>query len=346
MSISDALEADHEKIATFVDERTGLECIVAIYDTRRGPAVGGTRMYDYDSTAAALEDVSRLSRAMAYKTAAAGLEAGGGKAVIVGDPERDKTDDLLRAYGRAVDSMCGTFLTGEDVGITIEDVDVISETTSYAGGSETGAAYTARGVIRGMEAALRHRRGDGSLEDVDVVVQGCGKVGSALVEKLHEAGASVTVADVDETAVEALVDRLGVASVDPDDVYEEPCDVFAPCALGGVLNDETVETLACDVVAGSANNQLAERRHAEALADRGILYVPDYVVNAGGLISGLAEWDDASADAGAAVDRIGDRLEGILETADEEDIMALEAADRLAKRRMDAGGESTLFEPR
>lgn len=345
MSLPDVFDVDHEKVATFNDDETGLQCIIAIYDTSRGAAVGGTRMYDYESGEAALEDVLRLSRAMAYKTAAADLDAGGGKAVIVGDPETDKTDALLRAYGRAVDSMCGTFFTGEDVGITIEDVSVVNEATDYAGGSEIGADYTARGVLRGIEASLRHLTDDGSLADVDVVVQGCGDVGSALVEHLHEAGAEVTVSDVNEAAVESLVDRFDVDRIDPVEVYDEPCDVFAPCALGGVINDETVDRLACDVVAGSANNQLDAPRHAAALEDRGILYAPDYVLNAGGVISGVLGMSPVTdAEITEAVDEIGDRLERIFESADEEDLTTLEAANRLAERRIAAAGSSRLFQ--
>lgn len=344
MSLPDVFGFEHEKITTFRDDETGLRCIIALYDTSLGAAVGGTRMYDYESTDAALADVLRLSRAMAYKTAAANLPAGGGKAVILGDPNADKTDELLRAYGRAVDSMCGTFFTGEDVGITIDDVAVVSETTDYAGGSEIGAEYTARGVRQGIEASLGHVDG-GPLADATVVVQGCGAVGSALVERLHDAGASVTVSDVDEAAVADLVDRFGVDSVDPADVYDEPCDVFAPCALGGVITDETIERLTCDVIAGSANNQLDAPRHAAALEERGILYAPDYVLNAGGVISGvLGLSETADADVEAAVDEIGDRLERIYASAEEEDLTTLEAANRLAERRISAGGSSRLFE--
>lgn len=349
MTFSEMTESGHEKIAYFQHERSGLRCIVAIYDTRLGPAVGGTRMLDYESEQEALRDVLRLSKAMAYKTAAAGFNAGGGKAVIIGDPETAKTDELLRTYGQAVDSMHGQFITGEDMNISIEDVEVVGEETDFVGGTEIreGANVTAYGVVHGIEACLRERGDDGSLSGVAVTVQGCGKVGAPLVAELVERGANVKISDIDDEVVAALESRLGVSSVDPEAVYSEPCDVFAPCATGGVINDRTIPALRCDVVAGSANNVLEEDRHAEALEERGIVYAPDYVINAGGLIAGLGEARGASLEeVYAHAEEIGDRLERIFELRAEEGITSVAAADRYAERRMDAGGESLIFSPR
>lgn len=334
----------HEHVGYYRDEATGLRCLVAVQDTRLGPAVGGTRMMTYASEADALEDALRLSEAMAYKTAAADLELGGGKAVIVGDPG-SKTDDLLHAYGRVVDGYGGRFVTGEDVNVDVDDVRTIGEVTDYVGGDEGGAGtrVTARGVRHGIEASLAEIRDDGpdSLAGVRVAVQGVGKVGRWLVEELVEAGAEVTVADVDGEAVSAVEREHGVASVPPEEVYDVDCDVFAPCALGGVLDDGTIPRLRCDVVCGSANNQLAARRHADQLAERGVLYAPDYVVNAGGLVAGVVEME--GGDTAAALERVAgirDRLERIFGTARAEGITPVAAADRYAERRMDEGGES------
>ena len=338
----------HEHVGYYRDERSGLRCLVAVHDTRLGPAVGGTRMRAYENEGEALEDALRLSEAMAYKTAAADLDLGGGKAVIVGDPA-EKTDDLLHAYGRVVDSYGGSFVTGEDVNVDVEDLRTVGEVTDYVGGDEggEGTRVTARGVRHGIEAALAETRGDGtdgsgddSLAGTHVAVQGVGKVGRWLVEELVEAGAEVTVADVDGAAVERVEREYGVSSVTPEEVYDVGCDVFAPCALGGVLNDETVPRLRCDAVCGSANNQLEARRHADALADRGILYAPDYVANAGGLVAGVAEMEGGdTADALARVAGVRDRLERTFETAREEGITPVAAADRYAERRMAEGGE-------
>jgi leucine dehydrogenase len=340
------MDADgHEHVGYYRDESTGLRCIVAVYDSRRGTPVGGTRMLDYGDEADALDNALRLSRAMAYKTAAAELPLGGGKAVIVGDPD-EKTDDLLRAYGRVVDSYDGRFVTGEDVNIDVADLRVIRETTDHVGGagSGEGADVTAAGVVHGLRASFAELDGDDSLAGRRVAVQGVGKVGRALVARLVDAGAEVVVADVDDAAVSAVEEEFGVASVAPDTIYDEPCDAFAPCALGGVLDDETIPRLRCDVVCGSANNQLVARRHADALAERGILYAPDYVVNAGGLVSGVTEMEGGGQE--AALERVAavrDRLASMYATAREEGTTPLAAADRFAEARMAEGGEPTLF---
>lgn len=337
MTLSEMRERSHDQVSYFYDEDTGLQAIIAIYDTRLGPAVGGTRIWDYDDENDALRDALRLSQAMAYKTATAGLNLGGGKAVILGDPDDVKTPELLREYGRVVDDFGGRFITGEDVNVDTDDLKTIEEETPYVGGQDIGygAEVTALGVLRGMRACLDEVRGTDSLDDVEVVVQGCGKVGSALVDELVEEGSTVTVSDVDSEKVDRLVDAHGVDVVPPEDVYATTCDVFAPCALGGVINDDTVPQLDCDVVAGSANNALEERRHAEALHERGILYAPDYVVNAGGLIAGFVEaWGGTREDAIEEVEEIRERVERIIEIADDEGITTVAAADRYAEQRM------------
>jgi len=337
MTIEEMREWDHEQVSFFRDEATGLEAIVAIHDTRLGPAVGGTRLWDYDTEAAALDDALRLSRAMAYKCTTAGLDYGGGKGVILANPA-EKTDDLLRAYGDCVDSFGGSFVTGEDVNIAVEDLQVIGETTRYVGGSEEhGIEATATGVRHGMQACLEVEQGSPELEGVSVVVQGAGKVGSTLAADLIQRGADVTVTDVEPERAERLHDEHGADVVDPEAVYAEPCDVFAPCALGGVLDDDAIGQLACDVVCGSANNQLAERRHADALVARDITYVPDYVVNAGALVAGTVEAEGGTTEeAYEAVAAIGDRVREVLTTAREEGITTVAAADRYAEERLRA----------
>ncbi|MFB6171507.1 MAG: Glu/Leu/Phe/Val dehydrogenase dimerization domain-containing protein [Haloarculaceae archaeon] len=337
MTLEEMRAGGHEQVRYFRDEATGLEAIVAINDTRLGPAVGGTRLWDYEDEAAALDDALRLSRAMAYKCAAAGLDYGGGKGVILAAPA-EKTDDLLRAYGECIDTFGGSFVTGEDVNVDVADLRVVGETTDYVGGSEEhGIDATATGVRHGITACLAATRDSPSLDGVSVVVQGAGKVGSTLVGQLAARGAEVTVADIDDDRVDRLVADHGVRAVDPEAVYAQPCDVFAPCALGGVLDDETIPQLDCEVVCGSANNQLAERRHADALAERDVLYAPDYVVNAGALIAGTVEAEGGTTESAyEAVAAIGDRLRDLLATAREEGITPVEAADRYAEERMRA----------
>lgn len=333
-------EFDHEQVTYFHDAETGLNCVIAVYDTSLGPALGGTRIWDYDSADAALTDALRLSKGMAYKAAAADLDLGGGKAVIMGDPAEVKTEALLRTYGRAVQSMHGRYITAEDVNTEVADMDVVAEECDYVVGLSSGlgnpSPVTAHGVFHGMKACLHHAYGDASVDGVTVLVQGVGKVGGALVETLVEHEADVKVSDIDEDAVQALVDEHGVTAVDPDTVYGTDCDVFAPCALGGVINDETVPRLQCDIVAGSANNVLEERRHADELKQRGILYAPDYVINAGGLITVVNEMEgNSKEDARQETEQIHERLERIIEKAEDEDISTVAAADEYAEERME-----------
>lgn len=338
---------DHEQVTYFSDEKTGLRAIVAIHDTTLGPALGGTRILDYDSEDAALRDVLRLSRAMTYKAAAADLELGGGKAVIVGDPEEVRTEEVLGAYGRAVDSLGGRYITSVDVNSGVEEMELISEHTEHVVGTRDGlgdpSPVTAHGVLHGIEACVEHVFGTDTVSDVDVAVQGLGKVGSSLAAGLAERGASVTVTDVNDHKMEAFVDEHGGRAVAPEEVYDVDCDVFAPCAFGGAINDETIPRLNCDVVAGSANNVLEnERRHARMLEDEGILYAPDYVVNAGGLVTVYHEHLGNSRErAFDEAEDIGDRLLSMIERAEDEDTTVLDAADSYAQERIERESQTT-----
>ncbi|WP_306057866.1 Leu/Phe/Val dehydrogenase [Natronococcus wangiae] len=347
MVFSSIGEAGHEQVSYFTDPETGLQAIIAVHDTTLGRSLGGTRILDYGSEREALEDVLRLSRAMTYKAAAADLPLGGGKAVVLGDPAEIKTEALFEAYGRAVDCMGGRYITSVDVNSGVADMDVVARETDHVVGTSDGledpSPITAHGVFRGIRACAEHVYGTDSLDGRDVVIQGLGKVGRSLAEQLLEHGASVTVSDIDADHVEAFAREHDVETVAPDAVYERPCDVFAPCAIGGVVNDETIPLLECDVVAGGANNVLAERRHANALRERGILYAPDYVLNGGGLITVAKEYlggtrEEAREEASA----IGDRLLEMIERAADREVAVLEAADAYAEERIaDAEGESS-----
>ncbi len=336
-------ERGHEQVSYFTDDETGLRAIAAIHDTTLGPSLGGTRLYDYETEEEALHDVLRLSHAMTYKAAATELPLGGGKAVVLGGPEV-ASPALFQAYGRAVDRLGGRYVTSVDVNTGAAEMDAIAEETEHVVGTSSGlenpSAITAHGVFRGIEACAEHVYGSASLDGRRVLVQGTGKVGTALAKQLLEAGAEVTVSDVDADRVERLVETQGVGSVAPEAVVDEECDVFAPCAIGSVVNDESLPRLSCDIVAGAANNVLAERRHAAALADRGILYAPDYVINAGGLITVYEEYAGGTREAALEkADRIGDRLSALIERAEDEGATVLDAADAYAEDRLAERGE-------
>ena len=279
---------DHEQVVYCRDEPAGLRAIIAIHNTNLGPALGGCRMWPYADEAAALDDVLRLSRGMTYKAAIADLALGGGKAVVLADSKRDKTEALLLAYGRAVERLGGRYVTAEDVGTTVADMDVVGRVTRHVSGTTKEAGNpspsTAHGVFIGMQAAAKHAFGSDDLTGRRVAIQGMGSVGLALCRYLKQAGARLVVADVNAGAVERAVKDFGAETVEPDAIYGVEADIFAPCALGGVINDKTLGLLKAPVVAGSANNQLDAPRHGQALMARGILYAPDYVINAGGLI--------------------------------------------------------------
>jgi valine dehydrogenase (NAD+) len=334
---------NHEQIVFCSDPDSGLRAIIAIYSTALGPALGGTRFYPYADEAAALEDVLRLSRAMAYKAACAGLDLGGGKAVIIGDPARDKTEALLRAYGRFVQSLGGRYYTACDVGTGIDDMDVIARECRFVtgrsaayGGAGDSAVLTAFGVVEGMRAAAEQVWGTACLHGRRVGVSGVGKVGRRLIEHLVAEGASVVMADVEH----AVVDQVRgthpeVETATVDELPALPMDVFAPCALGAVLTDQLVQSLQAKVVCGAANNQLAHPGIDKLLHDRHILYAPDYVVNAGGLIQVADEIDGYSEQrARSRARQIFETTRLVLALAKREGIPPGQAADRFAGQRM------------
>jgi leucine dehydrogenase len=331
----------HEEVWEATDPESGLHAFIAVHDTALGPALGGCRMWPYASPEAALGDALRLSRGMTYKAALAGLDFGGGKAVIVGDPKRDKSEARLRAFGAAVEALGGRYVTAEDVGTGVADMDLIALETEHVVGTtargEDPSFMTALGVAEGIKAALRHRLGAESLAGVTVAVQGLGHVGAALCERLAQAGARLVVADVDGARAERAARGLGARGVAPDGIFDEPADAFAPCALGAVLDDATIPRLRAAVVAGSANNQLARERHGYALKERGILYAPDYAINAGGLISAsmsLLGEDPRGAGAWAKTCQIGPTLSEIFRRADADGLPPHAVADRLARERI------------
>ncbi len=339
-----AFGTQHEQVVFCHDADSGLKAIIALSSTALGPGLGGTRFYPYGSEQAALADVLALSQGMAYKNALAGLDLGGGKAVIIGDPRRDKSEALLRAYGRFVDSLGGRYYTACDVGTFSPDMDVIARETRYVtgrtvehGGAGDSSVLTAWGVFQGMRASAQHVWGDTSLAGRRVGVAGVGKVGRHLTGLLVEADARVVVTDVDTAAVERLRETYpGIEVVDSTDaLVREPLDVYAPCALGGALSDEVVDVLTARVVCGAANNQLAHAGVEKQLEDRGIVYAPDYCVNAGGVIQVADELEGFDFDrAKSRATRIFDTTLDVLETARSEGVPPSQAADRLAEQRM------------
>lgn len=349
-------DAGHEQVVFCQDRASGLKAIIAIYSTALGPALGGTRFYPYASEDAAVEDVLKLSKAMAYKAACAGIDLGGGKAVILGDPTRDKSEALLRAYGRFVQSLGGRYYTACDVGTFVQDMDVIAKETAYAtgrspedGGAGDSAVLTAYGVFQAMRAAAQHTWGAPTLSGRRVAVEGVGKVGHHLVEHLLADGACVVVSDVDRAALERS-QALGAQAMDVEAMRTADCDVYAPCALGGSVTDELVPALQARVVCGAANNQLAHPGVEKVLADRGILYTPDYVANAGGLVQVA---DEAVGRGGFRFERARAKAAQIFDTtlaifalADSDGVPPAVAADRLAERRMtDVGRLRSVLVP-
>ena len=337
----------HEEVVFWRDRTTGLRAIVAIHDTTLGPALGGTRMYPYPSEAAALEDVLRLSRAMTYKNAAAGLDVGGGKAVIIGDPARDKSEVLFRAYGRFIETLGGRYVTTTDVGTTVPDLDIIRHETVHVagcspamGGSGDTSILTGVTVYRGMQAATEVAWGDPSLRGRTVLIQGAGKVGWHLMEHLQAEGATLLVSDVDQARAQRAAQEFGAQIVPPDAVFDTPCDISSPNALGNVLNDETIPRLRCKVICGGANNQLGEEWHAQALAERDILYAPDFIVNCGGVINVAEELMGYNPDrARARAERVYEITLRVFARAGEAGITPEEAANHLAEERIRTIGE-------
>ncbi|WP_370324687.1 Glu/Leu/Phe/Val dehydrogenase [Euzebya sp.] len=348
-----ALIDDHEQVVFGNDPQSGLRCIIAIHSTALGPALGGTRMYPYATEDEALVDVLRLSRGMTYKAACAGLDLGGGKAVIIGDPATDKSEALLRAYGRVVESLGGRYVTACDVGTYTDDMALVGRETRWAtgasideGGSGDSGVMTALGTYVGIKAAVEFVFGDPSMRGRHVAIQGVGKVGRRLAEHLHAEGCRLSVADVDAGAAAACAERFGAEVVDVADVHAVDADVFSPNALGAVVNPATRGEMRCAIVAGAANNQLATEEDGEALADAGILYAPDYVINAGGVIQVGDElhpggWSTDRIT--ARVHRIGPRLAEIFADAKGSGISTARAAERAAEARIAAVGRLRSF---
>lgn len=335
----------HEQIVFVRDSDAGLTAIVAIHSTVLGPALGGTRMYPYATEEEALRDVMELSRGMTYKAAAAGLPLGGGKAVIVGDPLKNKSERLFRTFGEFVQRMNGLFYTGEDVGTDTSDMDIVRKASRFVGGvsPERGGAgdpspVTAYGVLQGMRACAAERWGRDSLEGRRVAVQGLGKVGWALAELLQQANATVIGCEVNPERREQAQRQLGIQTVAPDDIYDVPADIFAPCAMGGSISEHTLPRLKCEVIAGSANNQIVGAEVTGAILERGILYAPDYVINSGGLINVYVElhgYDRTRALARAR--EIYSRLRKVFAVARELGIPPSVAADRIVEQRLTQG---------
>jgi leucine dehydrogenase len=349
MSVFEASDFDHhETVAFFDDKKSGLKAIIAIHSTALGPACGGTRMYPYASGDAALIDVLRLSRGMSYKNAIADLPLGGGKAVILGDPMKDKSEARFLAYADAINTLGGRYLTAMDVGVTPKDMPIISRGTEYAWGydkpghiSGDSGPSTYLGVFVGLKAAVKHRLGVDTTKGLTVAIQGLGKVGMGLAKQLHAEGAKLIVADVNADAVRKAVDAFGAREASPDSIVTVECDVLSPNALGAILNDQTVPALHARVVAGGANNQLLRDEHGEALKARGILYAPDYVINGGGIIrvaGQVFDWSEAEIE--RRVLNIGNTLGQIFRRADAEGLPTSVVADRIARERMAAGKAS------
>ncbi|MDE5412225.1 MAG: branched-chain amino acid dehydrogenase [Bacillaceae bacterium] len=333
---------NYEQVVVCQDKESGLKAIIAIHDTTLGPALGGTRMWMYESEEAAFEDALRLARGMTYKNAAAGLNLGGGKTVIIGDPRKDKNEEMFRAFGRFIQGLNGRYITAEDVGTTVADMDLIHEETDYVtgispafGSSGNPSPVTAYGVYVGMKAAAKAGFGSDSLEGKTVAVQGVGNVAYNLCRHLHEEGANLVVTDINKEAVQRVVDEFGAKAVDINDIYEVDCDIFAPCALGAIINDQTIPKLKAKVIAGAANNQLKETRHGDLIHEMGIVYAPDYVINAGGVINVADELYGYNRErAMKKVEGIYENIEKVIEISKRDEIPTYLAADRMAEERI------------
>ena len=343
MNVTEYMEAEgHEQLCVFVDKDAGIRAFIAIHDTTLGPALGGVRIWPHKTEDEAILDVLRLSKGMTYKAAAAGLNFGGGKALIMASPQ-DKTEAMIRAFGRFVDSLNGRYLTTEDVGASNQDLEWIAIETPHVtglpisqGGSGGPATATAFGIYKAMKACAAQLWGNDSLNGRVIAVQGFGKVASTLTHHLREEGARLVIAEINPSALAAAREQGLDVLEDSSLVYDVECDIFSPCALGGILNDQTIPRLKCRAVVGSANNQLLEERHGEALRQAGVLYAPDYVVNAGGIINISMEVGQPYNEEAAMerVARIYDTMTTVISTAESEGISTALAADRIAEERI------------
>ena len=331
----------HEKVIYCSDQKTNLKAIIAVHNTNLGPALGGTRIWNYDNTSDAANDVLRLSRGMTYKAAITGLELGGGKAVIIGNKE-EKTDEMMHAFGEFVESFSGTYITAEDVGMTTHDMEMIYKKTNHVvgkpislGGSGDPSVITAYGVLMGMKGSAKFKWGNDSLESKKILVQGTGNVGENLIKLLEKEGADILVNDVNKSKLHDISEKYNVSIIE-DNIYSQNIDIYAPCALGATLNDNTIPLLNCSIIAGAANNQLAqEDRHDKMLIDKNILYAPDFLINAGGLINVYSELKGFGTD--KVMNQTGniyDTTISILEKSKSENISSQQAALKIAKEKV------------
>ena len=334
----------HEQVVFCHDKNTGLKAIICIHNTKLGPAIGGVRMYPYANEEDAITDVLRLSKGMTYKSAISGIDLGGGKSVIIGDPKKLKSEAFFRAFGRFVNTLNGRYITAEDVGTDLISMEWINKETdhvvglpTYLGGSGDPSPFTAHGVFVGIKACLKQQTGKDEVSGKKVLVQGVGNVGYHLCKELYESGAKVYVSDINESALKRACEEFNAVVLNGNDVYSADVDVYAPCALGATLNDETIPMLKCSIVAGSANNQLLEPSHCEVLQKAGILYAPDYVINSGGLINVNSELNNGSTEQVISkIEEIYDTLLHIFDVSEKEGITTAKAADRIAERRIEA----------
>lgn len=343
----------HEQVIFCSDKDSGLKAIIAIHDTTLGPAIGGTRMYNYLSFDDALNDVLRLSRGMTYKASVSGLNFGGGNAVIIGNPETQKSERLFRTFGKFIEGLSGRYITAEDVGTTVSDMEYVLMETSFVtgiskalGGSGDPAPVSAYGVYMGMKACANAKWGNDSLNGKKIVIQGAGRVARYLCEHLFNEGAKIIISDILESKVKTVLDSVDAEVVSPEKIYDEECDIFSPCALGAIINDKTISKLKCEIIAGSANNQLEdENKHGQMLKDKGILYAPDYVINAGGLINVANELKGYRQDrALKQADGIYDVLSKVIKISKEQNIPTHLASNQIAEERLkQIGGIKKIY---
>jgi len=344
VALFDLVDFDnHEQVVFCSDEETGLKAIIAVHSTKLGAAVGGCRLWNYASDEEALVDVLRLSRGMTYKNAMAGLSMGGGKSVIIGDAKKIKSEALFKAFGRALNGLGGRYVSAEDVNITTGDIAIANTETPYVTGTEgksgNPAPFTALGTYLGVKAAVKHKLKRDDLDGLTVAVQGLGSVGFYLCEHLHKAGAKLIVTDINEEALSKAEAQFGAKVVGLNEIYDVECDIYAPCALGATINDATIDRIKAKIVAGCANNQLAEPKHDQALVERGILYTPDYVINAGGIINVSFEEDYCLDKATRKVEEIYDTLLDVFQKADTQGKPTGQVADEIAREIIAKGGK-------
>ena len=334
---------DHEQVVFCSDDASGFKAIIAIHNTRLGPAVGGCRMWDYASDEEALIDALRLSKGMTYKNAMAGLKMGGGKSVIIGDAKSIKSEALFKAFGKALNRLNGRYLSAEDVNITTDDIAIANTVTPFVTGTEGKSGnpgpFTALGTFIGIKASVKHKLNRDDLTGLKVAVQGLGSVGYGLCEYLHKSGAKLFVTDINQAALDKAATELGATIVGLDEIYDQDVDIYAPCALGASINDDTIMRLKAKIIAGCANNQLAEPRHDQALVDNGVLYAPDYVINAGGIINVSFEEDYCAQKSTKKVEEIYETLLDIFTKADEQNKPTGMIANEMARKIIKNGGK-------